>query len=156
LEAEFFGIIFLLIVQLFVGSSSYGDKMMSFMKRGTLTAILFFFLALIAGIGPNAAKVSKGLGALVFVAILISSPGQDIIQSLDKFFKSDWVGTSESAHDTASADTGTAATSAGVIGTAEGAASNALKGLTEIQLPGIGPVFGVEKIVSGLKGLLHL
>jgi hypothetical protein len=160
LEAEFFGILFLLVISLFTGSSSYGDKIMSFMKRGTLTAILFFFLALIAGIGSNAAKVAKGLGALVFVAILISTPGQDVISALDNFFKSAWVGTGESAKDStsgqSSSDTGTAGSSSGVIGDIENAVSSGANSITEIQLPGIGPLFGAEKAISAIKGLLHL
>lgn len=155
LEAEFFAIIFLLIMQLFVGTDSYGDKIMSFMKRGTLTTVLFFFLALIAGIGPNAAKVSKGLGALVFVATLISSPGQNALTSLDNFFKADWKGTSESGNDT-SADSGTSSTTTGTIGNAETAAGNAANTITEINIPGIGPVFAVQKIIDALKGILHL
>lgn len=158
LEAEFFGVIFLLLIQLFIGgSATYGDKMMSFMKRGLLSAILFFFLALVAGIGPNAAKVSKGIGALVFVATLVSSPGQDIISSLDGFFKADWTGTSESANDqTASADSGTSGGTSGTISKAENAASKAASTITEIDLPGIGNVIAASSVINELKKLFHL
>lgn len=109
LEAEYFGIIFILVVGLLFGSDSYGNKMMSFMKRGFLTSILFFFLALVAGVGPNAAKITKGIGALVFVAILVSTPGQAVVDTLDNFFKQDWIGSSETANQggSASADAGT-------------------------------------------------
>lgn len=154
LEAEFFGIVILLIVQLFVSSSSYGDKIMSFMKRGLLTAVLFFFLALIAGIGPNAAKVSKGLGGLVFVMILISTPGQDIVNSLDNFFKANWTGTSESA--STSADKGTQEAAPGNVQKAQNAASNAANTITSINLPGIGPVFAFKDAYDALKKLFHL
>lgn len=103
LTAEFFGIMFLLFIELFVGTDSYENKMLSIMKRGTLVAILFFLLAIIAGVGPNASKVAKGIGALVFVGILLSSPGQVVIVALDNFFKADW----QAADQSSSADAGT-------------------------------------------------
>jgi hypothetical protein len=154
LEAEYFGILFLLVVELFAGTASYGDKMISMMKRGTLVTILFFVLALIAGTGPNAAKVTKGIGGLVLVGILLSSPGNSIITALDNFTKSDWVAGSNNA--TASADTGTQQSTGGAIATAEGAAASSANTITEINLPGIGPVFAVGTIVDGLKKLFHL
>jgi hypothetical protein len=161
LEAEYFAIIFLLIVQLFVGSAGYGDKIMAFMKRGMLTSILFFFLALIAAAGNNAAKVSKGIGALVFFAILVSTPGEDVVNALDTFFKSAWVGTGESAKDsvsgTSSSDTGTAGSSSGVIGDITSAVSSGASTTTELQIPGIGPAFVLgPKILDGIKKLLGL
>lgn len=156
LEAEFFGIIFLLTVSLFFGTDSYGDKIMSFMKRGMLTAILFFFLALIAGVGSNAAKISKAIGAMVFVAILISTPGQDVVTSLDNFFKQAWVGTDESGQSASSSSPTASGGTTGVIGKIENAASSAANSITEIQLPGIGPVFALDKLATALKGLFHL
>lgn len=154
LEAEYFGILFLLIVELFAGTASYGDKMISMMKRGTLVTILFFVLALIASTGPNAAKVTKGIGGLVLVGILLSSPGNSIITALDNFAKSDWVAGSSSG--TASADTGTQQSSGGAVATAQGAAASSANTITEINLPGIGPVFAAGTIIDGLKKLFHL
>ena len=69
LEAEYFLILFLLILELFVGSDSYADKMVSTMKRGTLVTLLFFILAMAASVGPNASKIAKGIGGLVVVGM---------------------------------------------------------------------------------------
>lgn len=129
LEAEFFGTIFLLILLLFTGKDTYANKIMSTMKRGTLVMILFFVLALIAGVGPNAAKIAKGIGALVFVATLLTTPGNTLITDLDSFFKADWAGTAEHGSDVGSADAGTGSgtstavpsAGSGALGAAEGA-----------------------------------
>lgn len=151
LEAEYFIIIFLLILQLFAGSGSYGDKMVSTMKRGTLVTLLFFFLAMFSAVGPNAMKVAKGIGGLVLLGILLSTPGEAIITALDNFAKADWVGNTGS-----SADTGTSTSTGGALSRAEQAANNSSNTITEIQLPGIGPVFALQKVAEALKGLLHL
>lgn len=130
LEAEYFAIIFLLLLQLFIGTGDYGSKMLSFMKRGTLTTILFFFLGLIAGAGDNAAKITKAIGALVFVATLLTTPGTDVINALDNFFKADWLGGSPTSSST-SADSGTQSTTTNPGGTSQanafGAAERALQ-----------------------------
>lgn len=155
LEAEYFAILFLLILELFVGTASYGDKMVSVMKRGTLVTVLFFILALIAGVGPNASKISKGIGALVFVTTLLSSPGNSLITAMDNFAKADWIGNSgTSANAGTQGSTGTAISSA--TSKAEKAASNSANLITEINLPGIGPVFAVNSIANSLKKLFHL
>lgn len=151
LEAEYFVIVFLLILELFVSTDSYGDKMISTMKRGTLVTLLFFILAMVAGVGPNAAKIAKGLGALVLAGILLSSPGSALIGSLDNFIKADWI-----ASDSSSADTGTASSQGTAVSTAQNAAANSANTITEINLPGIGPVFAVGTIVNSLKKLFHL
>jgi hypothetical protein len=151
LEAEYFLIVFLLILELFVGSDSYADKMISTMKRGTLVTLLFFILAMVASVGPNASKISKGIGGLVVVGILLSSPGNNIITALDNFVKADWQGSTG-----ASADTGTQQSTGGAISQAEGAASNSANTITEINLPGIGPVFAIGTIANSLKRLFHL
>jgi hypothetical protein len=151
LEAEYFLIIFLLILELFAGSDSYADKMVSTMKRGTLVTLLFFFLAMIAAIGPGATRIAKGLGGLVLIGILLSSPGETVITALDNFVKSDWVGTTG-----ASADTGTQSSTGGAISQAEQAANNSSNTITEINLPGIGPVFALGTIANSLKKLFHL
>jgi hypothetical protein len=132
LEAEYFAILFLLILQLFVGTSDYGSKMLSFMKRGTLTTILFFILALVAGTGDNTAKIAKAIGALVFFAILLTSPGSDVINALDNLFKADWI----SNPATPSADTGTQSSTTGVAASAQqkavSAAESAIQKITKI------------------------
>ena len=128
LEAEFLGSLFLLILLLFADTNkSYADKIMSTMKRGTMICILFFVLALIAGIGPSSAKISKAIGAMVFVAILVTSPVLDMFGNLDKFFKADWTATGEHGTDVGStsstSDTGSDKTggTAGPLQAAEGA-----------------------------------
>jgi hypothetical protein len=123
LEAEFLASIFMLFLLMFTNSSeTYASKIMALMKRGTLISILFFVLALTAATGENAAKVAKGIGALVFVATLLSTPGNTVITDLDAFFKADWTGTAEHGSDVGSADTGTSSgTSSGALGAAEGA-----------------------------------
>jgi hypothetical protein len=137
LEAEFLGALAILVLIFFTGEDTYGSKVMSLMKRGTLISLLFFILALIAGTGSNAAKVSKGIGALVVVATLLNLPvskdssgkvtGLSLFTDLDTFLKSDWVGTTEHGTDVGSADN---PTSGG--GTALGAASGAVQRITSI------------------------
>jgi hypothetical protein len=130
LEAEFLGSLLLLILLLFADTDkSYADKIMSTMKRGTMICILFFVLALIAGIGPSSAKISKAIGAMVFVAILVTSPVLNMFGNLDKFFKADWTATGEHGTDvgatSSTSDSGSPATggSAGFLHNAEGALS---------------------------------
>lgn len=111
LEAEFFIAIGLLALLMFSNSSAqYSDKIMSFMKRGSLTCLLFFILALVASAGENAARIAKAFGALVIVAIAITSPVNTVAADIDALIKADWVGTNETGGDstTTSADTGTA------------------------------------------------
>jgi hypothetical protein len=128
LEAEFLGSLLLLILLLFADTDkSYADKIMSTMKRGTMICILFFVLALMAGIGPGSAKISKAIGAMVFVAILVTSPVLNMFGNLDKFFKADWTATGEHGTDvgatSSTSDSGSTATggSAGPLQAAEGA-----------------------------------
>jgi hypothetical protein len=123
LEAEFFGSIFLLILLVFADNKvSYGDKIMSLMKRGTLTMFLFFILALISGVGPNASKIAKALGGLVFFGILVTAPVNTMLTEMQTFIRADWVGTGEHGSDVGSADIGTQSnTQGGALGQAGGA-----------------------------------
>lgn len=122
LEAEFLASLFLLVLLMFTNSTeSYANKIMSIMKRGTLISILFFILSLTAATGPNAAKIAKGIGALVLVATILSTPGNTVITDLDAFFKADWAGTTEHGADVGSADTGTSSGSGDTLGAAAGA-----------------------------------
>lgn len=106
LEGEFIVAIGLLVLLMFANNSaSYGDKIMSLIKRGSLTCLLFFILALIGGTGPRAAKIAKAFGALIIVGILLTSPVNTVIKDVDGLIKNDWVGTSESGP--ASGDSGT-------------------------------------------------
>lgn len=109
LEGEFILCLILLVLLMFANStSSYGEKVMSFMKRGSLVCLLFFLLAIISQIGPNAERIAKAFGGLVIVAILLTSPVNTVIGDIDSLIKNDWVGTSETGNDTAaSADAGT-------------------------------------------------
>lgn len=98
LEAEFLLAIVLLILLMFANSqAAYGDRIMSFMKRGALTCLLFFILALVASSGPNAAKIAKGFGALIIVSILITSPMNTVLTDVDALIKNEWVATNENA-----------------------------------------------------------
>jgi len=118
LEAEFLLAITLLIMLLFANTSaSYTDKIMSLMKRGTLACLLFFLLALISSIGPNAAKICKAIGALVIVAILVTSPVNTVTTDIDSLIKNDWIGTGESNQ--TSADAGTTSGTSSAVSTLE-------------------------------------
>jgi len=90
--------------------NSLADKIMSTMKRGTLVFAIFFFLAIIAGIGPHASKFSKAFGALIIVAIVITAPVGTVLTDVDNIVKNDWVGSDEHGDDT-SADLATASNS---------------------------------------------
>lgn len=91
LEAEYFGCLILIFLTVFTDAkSSYSSKMLAVMKRGTLASVLFFVLALASTSGPNAAKFSKAIGALVVAAIFLGTAGQGTISALDAFFKADW------------------------------------------------------------------
>ena len=113
LEAEFLVALALLILLMFSSGAAYTDKIMSVMKRGTLLCALFFILALVASAGPNAAKGAKAFGALVIVAVLVTSPMGTVITDLDNLVKNDWAGSNESGGtgsnnlQAASADSGT-------------------------------------------------
>ena len=129
---------------MFASDASMTDKMMSVLKRGTLTCAVFFILAIVSGIGPNAAKASKAFGALIIVAILISSDMSTVLTDLDGIIKNDWIGTTP-ASDAASADAGTGATGSG-SSPASDAESLVVKALKLIGQPG-GPLAS-----QGLKG----
>src|ERR1700744_6768043 len=91
LTVEFFGTLFILCLTLFTDQkSSYGDKMLAVMKRGTLTCLAFFILAMLASAGDNAAKVAKAFGFMIFMAVLFTTQGVEIIQTMDSFFKANW------------------------------------------------------------------
>lgn len=106
LEGEFLLAIVLLILLMFANSqASYTDRIMSFMKRGSLTCLLFFVLALIASTGQNASRIAKAIGALIIVAILITSPMNTVLTDVDNLIKNDWVGTSESGPSSTNAGT---------------------------------------------------
>jgi hypothetical protein len=138
LEAEFIGCILLIFLTVFTdASSSYGDKMLAVMKRGTLASVLFFILALLSAAGEGSAKFAKAFGLLVMAGIFLSTGGQDTISVLDEFFKADWTGNAASS---ANAPAGTQQPVApGVVSKAQSAAQkaeNIIKDITE--LPGIG------------------
>lgn len=93
LEAEFLTALGILVLLMFSDtSSSITDKMMTVMKRGTLICAVFFILAIVSGIGPNAAKSAKAFGALVIVAILVTSPMSTVLTDIDGIIKNDWIG----------------------------------------------------------------
>lgn len=142
LEAEFFGCIFLIFLTAFTDkNASYGSKILAVMKRGTLATVLFFVLALFSASGPNAAKVSKALGALVLAGIFLGTAGQGTISVLDSFFKADWV-TGDTTQGSSSGDAG-----AGQQQTPSGSGSESFQQRVEgalakindiLNLPGLG------------------
>lgn len=133
LEGEFVLCLGLLVLLMFANStSSYGEKVMSVMKRGTLVCLLFFLLAIISGIGPNAEKIAKAFGALIIVAILITTPVSTVITDVDNIIKNDWVGSGETGNDTAaSADAGTGG---GTSSATQNAVNNSLSTLGDSAL----------------------
>lgn len=163
LEAEFLVALAVLAMLMFTSGDSYENKIMSFMKRGSLTCALFFALALISSAGVNASRVAKAFGALVIVGILLTSPVQTVITDIDNLIKNDWVGSSEQGNDTApaSADAGTSSSSSGVVNSAANDFINSLEqsqsalsqvtGLTPSQL---GIVSQAQNAISAfLKGI---
>lgn len=167
LEAEFVLCLGLLVLLMFANStSSYGEKVMSVMKRGTLVCLLFFLLAIISGIGPNAEKTAKAFGALIIVAILITSPVSTVITDVDNIIKNDWVGSSETGGDTAaSADSGTSGGSSGssvssieaILNTVgPGAIANAIKSINAKNAESILNKVGPGPIANFIKNTFHL
>jgi hypothetical protein len=125
LEGEFVICLGLLVLLMFANStSSYGEKVMSIMKRGSLVCLLFFLLAIISTVGPNAERIAKAFGALMIVFILITSPVNTVVTDIDNLIKNDWVGSNETGNDTApSADSGT---SGGTSSEVQNAVNNSL------------------------------
>jgi hypothetical protein len=110
LEAEFLVAIALLVMLMFADSTStYSDRIMSLMKRGTLTCLMFFILSLVSSAGDNAAKIAKAFGGLIIIGIALTSPMGTVLTDLDNLIKNDWVGSSETEGGTnpASSNTGT-------------------------------------------------
>ena len=133
LEAEFLIAIFLQILLLFADTNkSYADKVMQTMKRGTMISLLFFILALMAGIGGNSARIAKAIGALVIAAILLTSPMTSVLGNLDTFFKADWSGTNEHGNDVGAADQSGGSSSSGTSSGSLGAAEGAVNRITQI------------------------
>lgn len=163
LEAEFLVALVILAMLMFTSGDTYENKIMSFMKRGSLTCALFFALALISSAGVNASRIAKAFGALVIVAILLTSPVQTVVTDIDNLIKNDWVGSSEQGNDVApaSADTGTSSSSSGTIDNAAQAFINSLEQSQSSlsQITGLNPKqLGVvsqaqDAISSFLKGL---
>lgn len=164
LEGEFLICLALLVLLMFANStSSYGEKIMSLMKRGTLVCLLFFLLAIISNIGPNAEKIAKAFGGLVIVAILITTPINTVITDVDSLIKNDWVGSSETGGDTAaSADTGTGGGTSvsgieAILNTVgPGAIANAIKSINAKNAESILNKVGPGPIANFIKNTFHL
>jgi hypothetical protein len=164
LEGEFLLCLGLLVLLMFANStSSYGEKVMSFMKRGTLVCLLFFLLAIISNIGPNAEKIAKAFGGLVIVAILITTPINTVVTDIDALIKNDWVGTSETGGDTAaSADTGTGGGTStsgieSILNTiGPGAIANAIKSINAKNAETILNSVGPGPIANWIRNTFHL
>jgi hypothetical protein len=136
IEGEFFGGILLLVLLMFTNTtSSYGDRIMNFMKRGFLMCITFIILSLVASIGPNASKIAKAMGGLIIVAILVTSPVDDGITLFDSFIKAEWKGTDETGNDYTSDPNGSTPSNSSIWSSISGFA---------------GDVFGVMKNLGGI------
>jgi hypothetical protein len=114
--------------------------MLAVMKRGTLATVLFFILALFSASGPNAARFSKAMGALVIAGIFLSTAGQGSISALDSFFKANWA-----TGDTTQGDT--SANSALGTQTSTGAASLG----TEVEQAAGVPGNVISETIDGVK-----
>lgn len=155
LTAEFLGGLALLFLTLFTDtSSSYSDKMLAIMKRGTLLAISFFLLALISGQGPNAARIAKAFGLLIDVALIMSVASDSMLSELDKFFAGTWTGSSASGPASSSgAQAGSGALAPTPAPTVPGtsAASKASDFLLWLRQQ---PINTAKGIINALKGLI--
>jgi hypothetical protein len=164
LEGEFLVCLGILVLLMFANTtSSYGEKVMSLMKRGTLLCLLFFLLAIISNVGPNAEKIAKAFGGLVIVAILITTPVSTVVTDVDNIIKNDWVGTSETGGDTAaSADTGTGGSTStsgieNILNTVgPGAIANAIKSINAKNVESILNTVGPGPIANWIKNTFHL
>lgn len=159
LEAEFFGAMLLIGLTIFFdpkASSDYSSVMLAAMKRGTLTIITFFLLALMSAAGPNAARFAKAFGALVIVALILAQAQGGMITKLDSFFKADWTsgggatGTDSSGDAAAGTQAPTGIPSAsGIIDKTEGIGGDILKAAATVN-----PVLLPGKIADIIKGLI--
>jgi hypothetical protein len=133
LEAEFLTAVGILVLLMFASDASMTDRMMSVMKRGTLVCAVFFILAIVSGIGSRADKVAKAFGALVIVAILVTSPMSTVLTDLDNIIKNDWIGTpaSPTGGASGSADNGTQVSTGGSGGDFSAAERAALASIGE-------------------------
>jgi hypothetical protein len=162
LEGEFIVCLGLLVLLIFANTgSSYGEKIMSVMKRGTLVCLLFFLLAIISNVGPNAEKIAKAFGGMVIVAILLTSPINTVIKDVDSLIKNDWVGTTETGGDYSSANAATQANAnKSAVAAGEQAANNVgLPGQLAALLPtgflqGLGSAAakGTDAVKNFLRG----
>lgn len=154
LEAEFLVSLVILTMLMFTSGDTYENKIMSFMKRGTLMCGLFFALALISSGGPNAARIAKAFGALVIVAILLTSPVQTVITDMDNIIKNDWVGSSETGNDVAPASADSGTNSSTINPNAYTLSPGPNSGSPVLNLP-VNPASPVNKsIISGLNTVL--
>jgi hypothetical protein len=106
----------LIFISIFTDTTtSYSDKMLGAMKRGALLSMLFFILALVAGLGNNASRAVKAFGALIDVALLLHTVSVDpktgqsaMLTEMTNFFKAPWAANTASTADTFTAATVTA------------------------------------------------
>lgn len=138
LAAEFFICLILLVLQFFGGGTTgLPDRIMAVIKRGTLICAAFFILSLVSGAGESANKISKAFGALIVVAILLTTPifGTDssgnpsgVLADIDELIKNEWAPTN--VHTTAPSASPAGTTPASTPATPGGA----IRTLTESEL----------------------
>ncbi len=150
LTAEFLGGIALLFLTLFTDTtSSYSDKMLAIMKRGTLLGLSFFLLALISGQGPNAARVAKAFGLLLDVGLILTVSSDTMLEEIDSFITGTWKPSgnpSDAGSAGAQAGSGTIGQSTGSIGS--DIANADIGGVT---ISGIGA--GAQSVINRIKSL---
>lgn len=162
LEAEFIGAIALLFLTMFTDTtSSYSDKMLAIMKRGTLIALSFFILALVSAQGPNAARAAKAFGALLDVGVLLSIASTDMITEIDSFFKGTWKAADSSGGTSSGAPAGQGGLGQQISGAAKAAGAPVVSGTginstisNALLFIRQQPINTIKGIINGLKGLI--
>jgi hypothetical protein len=156
LEAEFIGAIALLFLTLFTDTtSSYSDKMLAIMKRGTLIALSFFILALVSAQGPNAARAAKAFGALLDVGVLLSIASTDMVKEIDSFFKGTWKSVDSSGGTSAGAPAGQGGLGQQISGAAKAAGAPVVPGTGVNSAISNALLFIRQQPINTLKGIIN-
>lgn len=156
LEAEFIGAIALLFLTLFTDTtSSYSDKMLAVMKRGTLIALTFFILALMSAQGPNAARFAKAFGALLDVGILLSVASTEMLGEIDGFFKGTWTSADSSGGTSAGAPAGQGGLGQQISGAAKAAGAPVVPGTGVNSAISNALLFIRQQPINTLKGIIN-
>ena len=123
---------------------------------------MFFVLAIISAVGPNAAKIAKVFGALVIVAIMLTAPVGTVIEDIDAVIKNDLVATDEQGP---TSDTGSKSSSnqisfslstiGDVVSAIDKQITGKLPGLGNIPVPGAPTSNLAQEIGNAVKNVFH-